>query len=264
MISPLTENLISYLVLAYNRPQELYNCLQSIRHNTKFDHQIIVCANGGQQDYYWQFYNQGLIDKLILRKTNGGLGIGTIELFNACDTEFGIYFQEDQFLGRVFAKEELDKITKLLVEDPCIRCVSIAGNTNQNMYSERAHVINTQFYNSIPNKSYFGAGPFHNGEWNESIVNKYFQSNNFKHFIWPTPLVIDNGHSAVRENPDGSIWKHYPDTKELWLLKGPVKERFIYPSFTDLEWETVLNTQNWPPGQIPENEKSSSFRCWNR
>jgi hypothetical protein len=56
---------------------------------------------------------------------------------------------------------------------------------------------------------------------------------------------------------------HYPDTKQLWLINGPVKERYVYPKFSDREWEYVLGTQSWPPGEIPENEKKDSFHVWN-
>lgn len=266
MVNPidLEKNTINYLVLDFNKPDELRICLESIRHFTEFDHKIIVCANGGEQDYHWDYYKSGLIDKLILRKDNGGLGLGTLDLFRYSSSEWSLYVQNDQYLGRKFAKEELDRMIYLFDYVPYIKSISLAGNQNNGNFSERAHLINTKFYNSIPGILGWGAGPYHNGEWAEETVNNLYKKNNYKHYIWENPLFIDNGHSAVRQNPDGSLWKHHPDDKKLWLLKGPVKEKFIYPNFTDLEWETVIKDQFWGPGQIPEREKNISFKCWNR
>ena len=59
-------------------------------------------------------------------------------------------------------------------------------------------------------------------------------------------------------NPDGSEWRQRADTKQLWVLKEP-SEKFVYPNFTDEEWEEVLGTQSWPDGKIPFNEVSISY-----
>ena len=72
-------------------------------------------------------------------------------------------------------------------------------------------------------------------------------------------MFQDNGRRAIRENPDGSIWEHHPDDKGLTLVRGPVKERYVYPKFTDEEWQGVLETQTWIAGQIPSNELADSF-----
>ena len=75
---------------------------------------------------------------------------------------------------------------------------------------------------------------------------KFYKILAFQHFIYPNPMFIDNGKTAMRQNPDGSAWKHFPDTKQLWLINGPVKQKFVYPYFTDAEWDEVLKTQSWP------------------
>ena len=74
--------IIDFLILDYNRPVESLLCLKSIKRHAKFDHNIVYLSNGGEQEYVYDYYKQGLIDKLILRKYNSGCGLGTRELFN--------------------------------------------------------------------------------------------------------------------------------------------------------------------------------------
>lgn len=266
-------NKVSYLVLDFNRQAESHLCLSSLRENTKFECPIIYLSNGGHQDYVWEFYKQGLIDKLILNKENMGLGFGTTDLFKNCNSEWAIYVQNDQFLGREYTEEELNKQIKTIEDSldiyltgdnqkPLITSMSLAGDQCQGKYSERAHLIKTEFYNRIPNKPNGGAGPYHHIEWNEGYIQKHYEQNNLQHFIWPDVLFGDNGCWSMRTNPDGSIWRHRTDTKQAYLVQGPVKEKYVYPKFTDNEWADVLATQKWPDGQIPENEKKDSFKVW--
>ena len=60
------------------------------------------------------------------------------------------------------------------------------------------------------------------------------------------------------------MWKHRTDTKELWLVKGPVKQKAEFPFLSDEEWQEVLETQKWE-GRIPERELPHSFKVehWN-
>lgn len=250
---------ISYLVLDYSRPIESELCLKSIKKHTKFPHEVIFLCNGGDnQEYAIKLYNEGLIDKLILRKENGGLGIGTLELFRYCDSKYSIYFQSDQVLIRDFSLEELNYIlTTLNIYRH--NAVSIAGNQGNGVYSERAHIIETDFYNGIPNKSIGGAGPYAHLIWNEEVIQKYFKEKELGFVIWPNLLVADNGCYAVRQNPDGSKWTHRTDTKQLKHISGDIKEKYVYPKFSDIEWEQVLKNQSWPIWKIPENELPHSF-----
>jgi hypothetical protein len=71
--------------------------------------------------------------------------------------------------------------------------------------------------------------------------------------------VKDNGYRAIRQNPDGSLWEHKADTRELRLLKGPVQTKNIYPNFTDAEWDEVLKSQTWPEWKIPEKDVPYSY-----
>lgn len=260
--------MISFLVLDYNRPGETYQCLKSIRQNAKFDNQIIYLSNGGNQDYVFDFYRQGLMDKVILNKENSGLGFGTTDLFRMCNTDYAIYFQNDQWLAREFTQQELDEMLKIIDRiypdhtQRKVKSIGLAGDPCQGQYSERAHLIRTAFYNNIPDMPNGGAGPYHHIEWNEGYIQKWYKHHGLLHYIWPKPLVGDNGCFALRENPDGSKWRHRTDTKELWLLGGPVKEKYIYPNFTQEEWDEVLKAQAWPNGRIPLKEQAHSFRFW--
>lgn len=253
---------VSYLVLDYNRPVESALCLNSIKENTKFPYELIYLSNGGTQDYVWKFYQDGLIDKVIFNKENSGLGFGTTDLFDACKTKWALYVQNDQFLGREYTEEELDKqIAKIEGSDTTIASIGLAGDPCKGEYSERAHLINTDFYNAIPNKPNGGAGPYHHIEWNEGFMQKYYEFEGYEHYIWPELLFGDNGAWSHRVNPDGSKWVHRTDLKSLYMITPPT-EKYIYPKFTDEEWEEVLKTKHWEDGRIPEVEKEHSFKVW--
>lgn len=252
--------MIDYLVLNFNRLDETRLCLKSIRENTCFDHKIILLNNGGNDSSQMlSFQKEGLIDYLILNKENEGLGCGTSSLFRFSSSDYVIYFQNDQVLGRNFSEDELNSIKSLMVENDKIGSVSIAGDTNHGLYSERAHVISKKFYNTFPPLGKGGAGPFAHLPWHEEIIQKFYKDNGFIHHVWKNQLVADNGCYSVRQNPDGSIWKHRTDTKELALISGEPKNRFCYPKFNDLEWDYVLQNKTWPNWAIPQNEISHSF-----
>jgi hypothetical protein len=86
--------------------------------------------------------------------------------------------------------------------------------------------------------------------------------NNLLEMVSVHPFIIsDAGKWAVRENPDGSRWKHRTDTKELWMISPP-SEKYVYPKFTDEEWDQVLTSKEWLDGGIPKEEVESSFLHW--
>ena len=266
---------VSFLVLDFRKPNESRLLLESLKRHVKFDHKVIYLHNGNENfTYHQDFLNEGLIDQLIITRKNEGLGVGTRNLFAACFSEYAIYVQNDQILGRDFVEEELEFLINSLgrydmMENlPQIKSISLAGAPcGIGVYSERAHLIQTaayrdlEFNHDMPNG---GAGPYHDQPWREGYIQSLYKKFSWSHYIYPYPLFIDNGQEAVRENPDGSVWKHKPDTKRLWLVRGPVKEKFIYPKFSDSEWESVLSTQSWPDGKIPENEVKDSFVVWDK
>jgi hypothetical protein len=268
-----TEPQASFLVLDYQREASAQLCLESIRRHVKFPTKVIYCHNG-MMDYPMRFLRDGLIDELIMPRENGGLGLGTRSLFAACFSPLAIYWQGDQIMGRDFEQTELDALQKSLevfigggqaLEG--VLSISLAGAVcGENVYSERAHIIHTEDYRGMEHLlplSHGGAGPYHDVEWREGQIQRYYKERYLAHYTGWRPFAIDNGRDAIRQNPDGSRWMHYPDTKQLWLLEGPVKERFVYPKFNDAEWDYVLREQTWPGGRIPENEVAHSFRVWN-
>lgn len=273
MTSIYKEPLVSFLVLDFKKEDATRKCLESIRNHVKFPHKIIYLHNG-KADYPIKLFEDGLVDQFIQTVKNDGLGIGTRNLFAASFSEFSVYWQNDQIMARDFTEEELDYIDRFLIrpkesvfETQVCMSISLAGPVcGQNIYSERAHIIRTSMYKAMEHEiplSYGGAGPYHHAEWREGQIQNYYKQNDHIHLTeWP-PMAIDNGKEAIRQNPDGSLWKHQPDRKGLWLISGPVKEKYIYPKFTDQEWDQVISTQSWPDGKIPENEIKDSFHVWN-
>lgn len=270
-----TEPQVSFLVLDFRREQSARLCLESIRRHVKFSTKVIYCHNG-VMDYPFVFLKEGLIDELIMPRENGGLGLGTRSLFAACFSPYAIYWQADQIMGRNFYEEELGALIESLGPEARMfdgrlylntKSISLGGPVCGNgVYSERAHIINTAFYRDLEYSlplSYGGAGPYHHVEWREGQIQRHYTERGYLHRTdWPA-LAIDNGRDAIRQNSDGSIWEHRPDTKQLRLIQGPVKEKAIYPYLSDTEWHYVLETQSWPEWRIPEREIAHSFHVWN-
>jgi len=265
------DKLFSILVLDYERVTELTLLLNSLKENVKVDKDkfnIIVLANGGSLDYHsqcYELYNKELIDDLIIRRENAGGGFGQIDLFNYCSEDFVFFVQSDQILVQEI-NEELVQYFKGLLEN--FECIDLAGQqcrdeTGLPIYSERAQFINRKFYNSIENKPGGCAGPFAHLEWNEGYVQNKFRENDWK-IAHINPIIFsNNGKVSERINPDGSRWKHFTDTKELFLISGPIKEKYVYPNLTDSEWDDCIKEQRWEDGQIPDKEINQSFKYWN-
>jgi hypothetical protein len=258
----------SILILDHDQRQEASILLESIEQCALFDKKVYYLANGNTEDYAYDFYKQGLIDVLIVNKKNNGGGFATMQLFQSCDTEYALYIQADQYFYRKTKQEEVDSWVDALCKYPTdnpdaetkISHIDLAGNQGHGEYSERGHLINVDFYNSIP-KHGGGPGPYHHLEWTEYTMQQHIKQNDLE-MVSVQPLAIaDAGKWAVRENPDGSKWKHRTDTKELWMLSPP-SEKYVYPKFTDREWEKTLEDKSWPDGQIPEGEKEHSFTHW--
>jgi hypothetical protein len=145
-------------------------------------------------------------------------------------------------------------------------CISLAGSPcGLDIYSDRCHLGKTDFFRSMdewgdgfPDG---GCGPLYSGSetYNENFIQRYFKEHGLLAPAINPPFVADNGKWSVRENADSSVWKHRTDTKELWLIKGPVKEKAEFPFLSDKEWEEVLETQKWE-GRIPERELAHAFK----
>lgn len=250
----------SFLVLDHNHSEESYSLLRSLHDNVKIDKEIIFFSNGGRQDYVADYYSNGLIDTLILNKQNTGCGFGTTDLVKFSRSKYAFYIQSDQWLSQKITNIELDEWVKLFYYQPELLAIGLAGDQCQGKYSERAQIFNTELYNRIPNKPNGGPGPFHHLEWNEGYIQQWTSRWGLTHQIWPKKYFEDVGCWAKRENPDGSIFVHRSDTKQLWIIKKPT-QKYVYPKFTNEEWEKAL-AGKWENGTIPQNEKEHSFMYW--
>jgi len=250
----------SILILDHNQKEESKSLLESIKTNALFDKKVYFLANGNTEDYAYDFYKDGLIDVLISNKENNGCGFGTMQLFKSCDTEYAFYIQCDQIFAAKIDQKQIDNFIYIIENNEQVSYIDLAGDQGHGNYSERGQFINVDFYNSIE-KEGGGPGPFHHLEWTESSVQNFLQEKGLGYVSVKPPIIGDVGKWAVRQNPDGSKWKHRTDTKELWMVLPPT-EKYVYPKFTEEEWEEVLSTKKWEDGKIPSSEIEHSFTCW--
>lgn len=251
------KNVTSVLVLDYNKPKETEFCLHSIKDFCDFDKNVILYSNGGDQDYVYNFYKQGLIDKCVFNKSNVGCGVATIELFRMCSTEYAIYMQNDQAFVKLFTQSHIDQLKDHINNK--VKSVSLAGMPcGPLIYSERAHFINVEFYNSIPNKTIGGPGPLNDIQYSENSIQQYYKAYGYIHAAIP-PIVADNGIYSIRELA-GGVLKWRTDTKQLWVISPP-KNKIEHLGLTDDEWDFILNGK-WENGAIPESWKKDSFKFW--
>ena len=267
LMEKLLNNMTEILVLDFNREEELKSLLQSLRQHCKFEHKIVVLNNGGRK-YANQLFEQGLCDKVINNSINIGCGAATSQLFAQCESDFAFYVQVDQQLACDIKEENVLQFKTMILSGEYFH-IDLAGDQAHGVYSERAHFISKSNYFKVP-LSFGGPGPLCDLDWSEGSVQQYMKINDLKYIsIYAQsdngtviPPFLDRGVWSMRENPDGSKWKHKTDTKQLWLLSGPVKERFDYPDLTEEEWSDVLINQTWEDGKIPKNQEKDSFVCW--
>lgn len=257
--------MITIAVLNFNRPEETELCLRSIKANAQFRKEVVLLNNGGEDyDRIFSFYKEGLIDKITFRQRNSGCGLGTRELFNDFNlhSEWFIYVQCDQFLGRIISEPEINSYVDFLRTHEDYLLVDLAGNQGHGKYSERAHLINKIKYQKIPN-SMGGPGPFADHKWTEESVQEYIAKNNLK-ILHAKPAFADNGKISIRDYPCGGRLTQYTDTKAVFINK-PISQRVDFPNvkLTDAEWELIL-TGCWIDGTIPIQHSGSSFTVWNK
>ena len=85
-------------------------------------------------------------------------------------------------MAREFTLDEFNFYKNSLENDKSAGHVDLSGNQGNGRYSERAHLINKKFYNSIPN-SKGGPGPYANELWTEEAIQNYYEQNRLKFFI---------------------------------------------------------------------------------
>lgn len=198
----------TFLVLDFNKPKETELCLSSIRARVSFkDYEIVLVSNGGKQNYIIDFYDRGLIDRLVLNKKNYGCGAGTNALYNYCDTELCFYIQNDQYMERDLSELEFRALAKELENG--YHCIDLSGGAGHaDKFSERALLTKASVLNANPKKGYGGPGPFEkNTFWSEESTQIYFKESNLKVWQgWPR-LFANNGRFTVRETEDGKVFR---------------------------------------------------------
>ena len=255
---------LSIVILDFNRKWEVENVINSIHKHVKFNYEIVLNCNGGDTSYGIEWFKSGLIDRLVLHKNGRGAGYGCLDAINNASNEFFFYNEGDQIFIRDFSLDELNYYKNLLKTEPNIKFINPVGSATQGEFTQRAFLGNTNVYKELSQSFEFG-GPGSNRAGKKTVeqsVQEYLKANDFNAPIFD-PLVFDYGCFSVNENSDGSVWLHKTSDKKLWLIKGPVKEKFVYPAFTEEEWAEVLNKQVWPDGKIPSNEVKHSFKYWN-
>jgi hypothetical protein len=265
---------LTIAVLDFEKPMETAMCLASIRENVKVPHKVVYYHNGQNSSYPYDFFKDSThwsIDLFVQSRKNNGLGIGTRDLISVIHTPYVLYLQNDQQIGLPFTEELFSEI-KSKLDHPYekIRSVSLSGDVCGNsQFSERAHVMKTDFYKEMERNlplSCHGAGPYHDGIWREGQIQQHYNLAGYKHDTSLSPIIIDRGIFAVRDNSDGSSWCHRADQKKLWMIKAATKEfdtNSPYPKFTKEEWDELQKSHIWAEGQIPKNEIKDSFTAWN-
>ncbi len=254
-------DIVSFLVLSYRKPIETRRCLESIRDHVKVPYQIICLDNGSRTKDSWDLYTQGLCDVLINKHTGRGGGVGQTDLFRYCDTQYAYFVQSDQMLKHDITSEVQTRFIEALSAGA--RCIDLNGDqSGSGRWTDRAHFIDAQWFNSLAPFPNGGPGPLHELRWNENYLQEVFDKldNPIVH-VKPV-LFADNGVTTVRELPCGGIVSMRTDTKAVQWLHPP-KAPYVFPEHTPEEWEEAI-AGNWRAGTIPSLylERGQSFNHW--
>ncbi len=259
---------LSFLVINFSRDGETHLCLKSIRDNCKIPHRITLLDNGSlESQIAYNFFKEGLCDDLILKNENDGGSLGEQDLFNFCKTPYAIFVQCDQILNKEIIQETFTRFKQIVDYDSHIRCIDMAGGqAGMNIYSDRAHFINRDFFNAIENKPEWGPGhegTVENGQHSEGYIQDKFKRMGWR--VIHTDHFTDNGKWSIRQiQGNNGISKHSTDSKQLFWVERPnhVGPDGSFPNLTKREWELSVNGE-WIDGTIPENWKRDSFTYWN-
>ena len=173
------------------------------------------------------------------------------------DTPYTLFVQQDQVLAHEINDGAFDWMLSKLANG--YKAVDLAGDQGHGAWSDRAHLISTDFFNSL--------SPFPNGgpgrdevRWNENYLQEVFRRPENKIFHVQEPLFFrDAGVWSVRKVNDGIV-RMRTDTKQVWWEKLPTS-RYVFPQLSDDEWAATLFGA-WVGGTIPEAYKAHSFNCW--
>lgn len=269
-------NQTSICILDFKKPLESKLLLESIQKFCKFEKEVIFVCNGATEDYAYEYYKDGLIDKLVLNKENFGGGFSTVQAIYNSFNDWILWIENDSEFITEITQEYIDYYIDSL-KNGRFSAIDLTGGICNGEYSGRAFLINREFYNSIDKyalidgkKVYSGPG-CPNGEnvkYLEGYIQDYFRINNLKVGI-VQGLIKDNGKYSIRQSGkyNESLLIHRPDTKEVWVIK-PYKEKCdSYIPFTNEEFDDIING-NWPVwgkdkiGRKPKNWENLSFIHW--
>lgn len=257
---------IEYLILDYNRPDEALNLLKSIRANSSFKYKITYLDNGCGLDYPSKLKNIRLIDNLIINNKNIGCGAGTIQLFAQSFADYVFYIQVDQVQQTIINEEFVLSMIDL-IENHGYSYIDLAGDQGHGNYSERAQFISPKFYNSIP-KTIGGPGPWSEIKWTEECVQNYIKDNNLNYksvyanvYGRNYPIFGDRGKWSIRQEKDGTVWKHRTDTKTVSIISGDIKMKHTYYPFSENQWNQILSTKECKD-MVPDGWKNHVFQYW--
>jgi hypothetical protein len=258
------ENQLSICVLDFERPEESSKCLKSIKRFVKVDHEVVFCCNGSQNpEYAWDFYKQGLIDKLIINKFGNGGGFGTAQTINSIFNKYFLWIECDCEIRAELNNQNLSIILNALESEEYTSIDLTGGISGRGIFSGRSFIMDRQFFNSIhktENGLIGGPGPYNHVRYIESFIQEHFEVNNLK-VGHADGFLIDNGKWSIREIGDGK-YKHRCDTKAFYILKSPTYITEEYPPFDkELEWPKVLKGE-WINGDVPLKWKPHSFIYW--
>ncbi len=257
-----------FLVSDYMRPGETLTLLLSIADKVKIPRDrywVTLLDNGGtNSDVYTDAYEGGLIDQLVVRKTNTGGSWAMRDLAYLCQSEYAFLLQSDQFLKEEITETTIEYFKGLL--NSGYKCVDLAGCQcgEQNKYSDRAQFVWVDNYQQwVRGCKNFGPGPTQgDGPHNEELIQVRFKAGDWK-IAHVSPLFFaDNGKWSIRQHPDGSITKHATDEKTLFIIKQPTK-KIESMGIDDESWELILSGK-WQDGSIPNSWKKDSFYCFKR
>lgn len=252
---------VSFLILDYKKPAETRACLESIRRHAKIDHKIIYLDNGSNESYPHDLYRDGLADVIISKRRGMGGGVGQTDLFRWCDTRYAFFVQSDQTLVHDIEPKHIDRFIDALSNGA--RVVDCNGDqSQQGRWTDRAHFIDVQWFNSLAPFPNGGPGELHHLRWNENYLQEVFDKLDNPIIHVKPVLFEDNGVWTVRELPCGGIVKMRTDTKAVTWVKSP-KERYIFPEHTDAEWAAAIGGA-WVAGTVPNVyiQRNQSFNHW--
>lgn len=257
----MTDTKLTVCVLDYLKPTETRLCLESIRRHLHVRYSLVLLDNGGASDYAWQLYKESLCDVLISKRDGRGGGVGQTDLFRWVDTEYTLFVQSDQIMAYDVDEAGLARLTSLLDSDE-YQCIDLNGDqSGRGVWTDRAHLIKTDLFNSLAPFPNGGPGPLHHLPWNERHLQDQFAARQWRIAHIRPIMFLDNGVWTIRECAGGLV-RMRTDTKAVWWERAPTQS-YVFPEMSNAEWATAIGG-NWIGGTIPATytARGESINHW--